>query len=68
MFFIDYSRKDGRLKGIRDAKALKKHFLQNKFSKQIYKKIEILFNFIHINSLPCNITNFNTNYFKASTN
>ena len=26
MFFIDYSRKDGRFKGIRDAKALKSTF------------------------------------------
>lgn len=36
MFFIDYSRKDGRLKGIRDAKALKSTF------KMIVKNITYL--------------------------
>ena len=36
MFFIDYSKKDGRLKGIRDAKALKSTF------KMIVKSITYL--------------------------
>ena len=47
MFFIDYSRKDGRLKGIRDARALKVlstnqvHLCKKRYLKTIlYKQYE----------------------------